>query len=123
MKYHLPEGVQFVEGAGAEAAERVRLIQYPRNPLLLLQRREGNFELFDYTLADVWLCPANATPNEFFSSRLQHMEHILSIGAFGVWYNMTNGLVRRGFNSELADAADRCSIHGDKQRARWDKLQ
>lgn len=44
MKDRLAEGAQLVEGAGAEAAERVRLIQYPRNPLLLLQRREGDFE-------------------------------------------------------------------------------
>ena len=44
MKDRLPEGVEFVEGAGAEAAQRVRLIQYPRNPLLLLRWREGDGE-------------------------------------------------------------------------------
>ena len=36
----LAEGVQAVEGAAAEAAQRVRLIQDCRNSLLLLQRRE-----------------------------------------------------------------------------------
>ncbi len=38
----LAEGVEFFEGTGAEATERVRLIQYPRNPPLLFQRREGD---------------------------------------------------------------------------------
>lgn len=50
MKDRLSEGVEFVEGAGAEAAERVRLIQYPRNPLLLLQRREGDFDTLNSSL-------------------------------------------------------------------------
>lgn len=47
MKDRVPEGVQAVEGAAAEAAQRVRLIQYRRNPLLLLQRRERDCQLSD----------------------------------------------------------------------------
>ena len=46
MEDRLAEGIEAVEGAAAEAAQRVRLIQERRNPPLLLQRREGNFQFF-----------------------------------------------------------------------------
>ena len=61
MKDLLSEGVEFVEGVGAEAAERVRLIQYPRNPLLLFQRREGDFDLSNNSRVQVLDCRTSST--------------------------------------------------------------
>src|SRR5690606_10569135 len=44
----LEEGVELGECFAAFGAQRIRRIQYPRNPLLLRQRREGDFELLDF---------------------------------------------------------------------------
>ena len=55
LKNRLPERVQLFQCTGAEAAQRVRLIQYPRNPLLLGKRWEGNFYPLNITFYDLRL--------------------------------------------------------------------
>ena len=49
----MEEGVELGECFAAFGAQRIRRIQYPRNPLLLRQRRKGDFEVVEVFVAKV----------------------------------------------------------------------
>ena len=51
----LEEGVELGESFAAFGAQRIRRIQYPRNPLLLRQRREAQWHSADLRGVDVRL--------------------------------------------------------------------
>ena len=123
MKDRLAEGVEFVQGECAEAAERVCLIQYPRNPPLLIQRREGDFELLDCTLADVWLRPTNALAHQFSRAGLEKVEHVTAICLFWIRNDMANRLVGCRFDAQQTNTAHGRPVHRYKQRSSRNHFQ
>ncbi|KFL26604.1 hypothetical protein JP74_12770 [Devosia sp. 17-2-E-8] len=82
MKDRFVEGIELVEGAAAKAAEIVRLIQYSRNPPLLFQRREGNWQILNERF---WHATLTAAPGHtllaFVPDRIlpEEMRQIASI--------------------------------------------